>query len=267
MCSGRTASTTAVASPRSRSSSRRPSPTWPRDGDYVARKFLDQSGRGYPSILLAAHGAGDRVVGFALADYFESIGYAYLDFIVAKAEQRGRGLGGALYEALREDLIARGANGLFLEVPTDDPGQVDRPGDAEGQQDPAQVLRALRGLPGRRDALRPADPPRQPGRAPAALRPAGQRGAARRRGAAQGHPHDPDPAVQLPARRPVRPPGRRLGQGLAGPDPQAPLRRPERQARSAPPPAPAAEGLLLVAARRCTTSASADTSSARRGST
>ena len=33
--------------------------------------------------------------GFALADYFESIGYAYLDFIVTQAEQRGRGLGGA----------------------------------------------------------------------------------------------------------------------------------------------------------------------------
>ena len=82
-------------------------PDLARDGDYVARKFLDQSSRGYPSILLAAHGAGDRVVGFALADYFESIGYAYLDFIVAKAGLRGRGLGGALYEALREDLIAR----------------------------------------------------------------------------------------------------------------------------------------------------------------
>ena len=102
-------------------------PDLARDGDYVERKFLDQPGRGYTSILLAAHGAGDRVVGFALADHFEPIGYAYLDFIVAKAEQRGRGLGGALYEALREDLIARGANGLFLEAPTDDPGQVTDP--------------------------------------------------------------------------------------------------------------------------------------------
>ena len=60
----------------------------------------------------------------ALADYFESIDYAYLDFIVTGAERRGRGQGGALYEALREDMIARGANGLFLEVPTDDPKQV-----------------------------------------------------------------------------------------------------------------------------------------------
>ncbi len=95
--------------------------------DYIARKLTEQSQRGYPTILLAAHGPGDRIMGFALANYFESIGLAYLDFIVAQAERRGRGLGGALYEALREDLIARGARGLFFEVPTDDPLQVQDP--------------------------------------------------------------------------------------------------------------------------------------------
>jgi acetoin utilization deacetylase AcuC-like enzyme/ribosomal protein S18 acetylase RimI-like enzyme len=95
--------------------------------DYIARKLTSAPARGYPSILLAAYGAGDRVVGFALADHFEPLGFAYLDFIVAEAERRGRGLGGALYEALREDLIARGAKGLFLEVPTDDPAQERNP--------------------------------------------------------------------------------------------------------------------------------------------
>jgi acetoin utilization deacetylase AcuC-like enzyme/ribosomal protein S18 acetylase RimI-like enzyme len=92
--------------------------------DYIARKLFDQTARGFPAILLVAHDASDHVAGFALADYFEPLGFAYLDFIVTRAEQRGRGLGGALYEALREDLIARGARGLFLEVPTDDPAQV-----------------------------------------------------------------------------------------------------------------------------------------------
>jgi acetoin utilization deacetylase AcuC-like enzyme/ribosomal protein S18 acetylase RimI-like enzyme len=95
--------------------------------DYVERKLAAQTTRVYPTILLTAHGPGDRVLGFALADHFEWLGYAYLDFIVTQAEQRGRGLGGALYEALREDMIARGAKGLFLEVPTDDPAQVDTP--------------------------------------------------------------------------------------------------------------------------------------------
>ncbi len=102
-------------------------PDLAQDADYIPSKLVDQSARGYPCILLAAHGEGDRVLGFALADFFESIGYAYLDFIVTGAELRGRGLGGALYEALREDLIARGAKGLFLEVPTDDPKQISNP--------------------------------------------------------------------------------------------------------------------------------------------
>ena len=95
--------------------------------DYIARKLITAPARGFPAILLAAHDSGDRVLGFALADFFEPIGFAYLDFIVAQAERRGRGLGGALYEALRDDLVARGAKGLFLEVPTDDPAQVANP--------------------------------------------------------------------------------------------------------------------------------------------
>ncbi len=99
-------------------------PELAEDADYIPRKLVDQSARGYPCILLVAHGEGDRVIGFALADFFEGIGYAYLDFIITRAEQRGRGLGGALYEALRDDVIDRGAMGLFLEVPTDDPKQV-----------------------------------------------------------------------------------------------------------------------------------------------
>ncbi len=99
-------------------------PDYASQPDYIPLKLSEQASRGIPAVLLAAHGEGDRVIGFALADYFESIEYAYLDFIVTSADRRGRGLGGALYEALREDMIDRGAKGLFLEVPTDDPKQV-----------------------------------------------------------------------------------------------------------------------------------------------
>ena len=61
--------------------------------DYITRKLVDQTARGVPAILLIAHGARDQVDGFALADYFESTGFAYLDFIIMRAEERGRGLG------------------------------------------------------------------------------------------------------------------------------------------------------------------------------
>src|SRR3954447_7343390 len=43
------------------------------EGGYIAQKLSTASTRGYPAILLAAHGSGDRVIGFAQADYFESI--------------------------------------------------------------------------------------------------------------------------------------------------------------------------------------------------
>ena len=102
--------------------------------DYVERKLAEQTTRIYPTVLLTAHGPGDKVMGFALADHFEWLGYAYLDFIVTQAEQRGRGLGGGLYEALRQDLVARGAKGLFLEVPTDDPAQVTDPADLKSNK-------------------------------------------------------------------------------------------------------------------------------------
>ena len=110
-------------------------PDLAEDGQYMIRKLTEQAARGYPSILLVAHGPGDRIIGFALADYFETLRYAYLDFIVTQAEQRGRGLGGALYEALRHDLMARGARGLFLEVPTDDPAQVANPAHLKANKD------------------------------------------------------------------------------------------------------------------------------------
>ncbi len=97
------------------------------DPEYLTRKLHEQPPRGYPTILLVAHGADDRVLGFAVADVFDPPGYGYLDFIVTEAERRGRGVGGALYEAIREELLARGSKGLFLEVPTDDPAQVTDP--------------------------------------------------------------------------------------------------------------------------------------------
>jgi acetoin utilization deacetylase AcuC-like enzyme/ribosomal protein S18 acetylase RimI-like enzyme len=115
--------------------------------DYIVRKLTSAPARGYPSILLVAHGAGDRIVGFALADHFLPLGFAYLDFIVAEAERRGRGLGGALYEALREDLIARGAKGLFLEVPTDDPAQEKNPGSLKANKSRLKFYESYGALP------------------------------------------------------------------------------------------------------------------------
>lgn len=122
-------------------------PELAEDEGYIERKLVEQTSRGYPCVLLAAHGDRDRVIGFALADVYDWIGYAYLDFIVTEAKQRGRGLGGALYEALREELIRRGTFGLFLEAPTDDPKQVATADELKGNKERLRFYERYGALP------------------------------------------------------------------------------------------------------------------------
>ena len=133
------------------------------DPDYIPRKLVEQTSRGYPCILLAAHDSGDHVVGFAVADFFDSIGYGYLDFIVTESGQRGRGLGGALYEALREEMLARGALGVFLEVPTDDRTQVPKAADLKANKQRLRFYERYDARPVMNtlydQAIRPGKPP------------------------------------------------------------------------------------------------------------
>jgi acetoin utilization deacetylase AcuC-like enzyme/GNAT superfamily N-acetyltransferase len=78
-------------------------------------------------VLLTAEDERDRVLGFALVHVYPTIHYAYLDYIATDPAARRRGLGGALYEALREHLGGKGVRGLFMDVPPDDPAMVRDP--------------------------------------------------------------------------------------------------------------------------------------------
>ncbi|MEA3366110.1 MAG: acetylpolyamine amidohydrolase, partial [Candidatus Hydrogenedentes bacterium] len=70
---------------------------------------------GYRSGLLVAEGALGRVDAFALVLYFFEVQSAFLDFVGARPGVRSRGIGGALYEAVREYSSHLGARGLYLE--------------------------------------------------------------------------------------------------------------------------------------------------------
>ena len=72
-------------------------------------------------LVLVAENERDEVGGFSIVYFFPDIRYAYLDWIASNPERSARGIGGALYEATREMIIAKGARGLFLDVPPDDP--------------------------------------------------------------------------------------------------------------------------------------------------
>ena len=66
----------------------------------------------------------DRILGLAFVYYFSDLDYGYLQYFASDPRKPARGIGVALYEALRELLSARGARGLFLDVPPVEPDKV-----------------------------------------------------------------------------------------------------------------------------------------------
>jgi acetoin utilization deacetylase AcuC-like enzyme/GNAT superfamily N-acetyltransferase len=75
----------------------------------------------FRSVLFVADGGGGRVLGFALLLHAPDLNFCYLDFISTGAGETGRGIGGALYERIREEVAALGVVGVFLECLPDDP--------------------------------------------------------------------------------------------------------------------------------------------------
>ncbi|HEX6964174.1 MAG TPA: histone deacetylase family protein [Gemmatimonadaceae bacterium] len=94
-------------------------------GDYADRipdLLRKQSELGQRTILITAENPQQgRVLAFALAFHYSDLNATLLDFIVVDPTVRQRGIGGALYEALREYLMRLGSTGLYLEVRPDAP--------------------------------------------------------------------------------------------------------------------------------------------------
>ena len=89
--------------------------------DEIPSLLRDPVHHGYRTALLVAEGALGRVDAFALVLYFPDIRVAFLDFIATRPGNRSRGLGGALYESVRDFTRTAGARGLYMEVQPDDP--------------------------------------------------------------------------------------------------------------------------------------------------
>ena len=95
------------------------------DGNYadtIPDLLRRQAERGVRTVIITAEDPRLRqVVAFALALHYPDINATLLDFIVVDPAVRQRGIGGALYEALREYLQHLGTTGLYLEVRPDTP--------------------------------------------------------------------------------------------------------------------------------------------------
>ena len=89
--------------------------------DKIPDLLRRQAELGHRTVLITAEESGGQVLAFALALHYADINSTLLDFIVADPAVRQRGVGGALYEALREYLSRLESHGLYLEVRPDDP--------------------------------------------------------------------------------------------------------------------------------------------------
>ncbi|MDW7645781.1 MAG: histone deacetylase family protein [Desulfuromonadales bacterium] len=82
----------------------------------------------FKSILYVAENFKGLVKGFALLSFEPELRFCYLDYISTAKNITGGGIGGALYERLREEALLLGAVGIFFECLPDDPGLCQDPG-------------------------------------------------------------------------------------------------------------------------------------------
>jgi acetoin utilization deacetylase AcuC-like enzyme/GNAT superfamily N-acetyltransferase len=75
----------------------------------------------YRTILFVAENARGDLRGFAILLHLSDLDACYLDFMSAAPGRSGGGIGGALYERVREEARNLGADGLFCECLPDDP--------------------------------------------------------------------------------------------------------------------------------------------------
>jgi acetoin utilization deacetylase AcuC-like enzyme len=75
----------------------------------------------FRSILLVAEDGGATVRGFAMLLHAPDLDFCYLDYICAGRGETGGGIGGAIYERVREEAFQLGVCGIFMECLPDDP--------------------------------------------------------------------------------------------------------------------------------------------------
>ena len=75
----------------------------------------------FKTILFVADNGKGKVIGFSIVYYVPDINFCYLDFISTAPKITGGGIGGALYERVRESALRLNANGIFFECLPDDP--------------------------------------------------------------------------------------------------------------------------------------------------
>ncbi len=74
----------------------------------------------FRSVILVAEGRNKAVIGVAIASYFPESNFYFLDYIATHQNRISGGVGGALYERLREEALSSKAIGIFYDCLSDD---------------------------------------------------------------------------------------------------------------------------------------------------
>ncbi|MEZ4448370.1 MAG: histone deacetylase family protein [Nannocystaceae bacterium] len=91
--------------------------------DALPAQLRDPQAFRFRTVVIAAE-RGHQILGCAVLLHAPDLRFAFLDYISATPGETGRGIGGALYERVREECRHFGAIGLFFECLPDDPEAV-----------------------------------------------------------------------------------------------------------------------------------------------
>jgi len=93
----------------------------PEDISKLPRQMDNPIKYGFRAVLLGAENDRGQVKGFALLLHAPDVGLCFLDYIATSPRITSGGVGGALYERVREEASALGAHALYFECLPDDP--------------------------------------------------------------------------------------------------------------------------------------------------
>ncbi len=91
-----------------------------RDYDAVREQLLNPFAKRFKTTLYAAEDGRAKVLGFAVLMHDPEAHFCYLDYIASARGLTSRGIGGALYQRVREESLLLRAHGLFFECLPDD---------------------------------------------------------------------------------------------------------------------------------------------------
>jgi acetoin utilization deacetylase AcuC-like enzyme/GNAT superfamily N-acetyltransferase len=95
--------------------------------DSLPEKLSDPLSYQFQATLLLADDLQGHLRGFALASHASDVGFWFLDYLATGSMLRGNGIGGALYQQVRELALASATIGLFFECLPDDPARCSDP--------------------------------------------------------------------------------------------------------------------------------------------